>query len=209
MKKLVIIGSGGMGRVFYDLARESAGYNKTFLIKGFLDDDLKALDCFGNFPPVIGQITDYTPEGDEVFICSIGSSIRKKCMEAIINKGGEFINLIHKTARLGTNIKLGKGNFIGAYTTIAANASIGNYNFIQSYSIIGHDVEIGNWNRIDSHVVCIGGIKIENEVMIHTSAVLNHDVIVESNSHIGACSFVTLKVEQGTTVYGNPARRLK
>ncbi len=209
MKNLIIIGAGGMGRVFYDMARESIGYETEFIIKGYLDGNLSALDNFKNYPPVLNTVTDYIPEKYDIFVCSIGGVTRKKCIEEILGKDGEFYSLIHKTARIGTNVKLGKGNCIGAYTTIAADASIGDYNFIQSHTIIGHDVKIGNWNRIDSHVLCVGGITIEDEVMIHTSAVINHNVVVGSNSHIGACCFVIQDVEQGTTMFGNPARRLK
>jgi sugar O-acyltransferase (sialic acid O-acetyltransferase NeuD family) len=208
MKNLIIIGAGGMGRTYFDMARESLGFRANFSIKGYIDDNLQALDNFQNYPPLIDKISNYMPQKNDVFICSIGGTVRRKCIEIILDKGGEFHTLIHKTARIGTNVKLGKGNLIGAYTAIGADASIGNYNFIQSYTVIGHDVKIGNWNRIDSHVLCVGGISIGDEVMIHTSAVLNHNVVVDSNSHIGACSFVTRNVERETTVFGNPARRL-
>lgn len=40
MKKLVIIGAGGMGRTLYNIATESLGYGTDFTIKGFIDDDL-------------------------------------------------------------------------------------------------------------------------------------------------------------------------
>ena len=208
MKNLIIIGAGGMGRVMYDMARESHGYNESYQIKGFIDDNINALDNFVGYPPVISTIKDYQIQHDDVFICSIGGASRQNCMQNIINKGGEFISMIHKTARIGTNVKLGKAIMVGAFTTIAADAVIGDYNFIQSCTIIGHDVVIGDWNRIDSHVMFVGGVKIGNNNMIHTSAVLNHGVVVDDNAHIGACSFVTRKVESGTTVFGNPARRL-
>ena len=46
MKKLIIIGAGGMGRTLYDMAQESIGYKTEFVIKGFIDDNVNALDGF-------------------------------------------------------------------------------------------------------------------------------------------------------------------
>ena len=208
MKELIIIGAGGMGRTIYDMARESHGHKTDFIIKGFIDDNVDSLKGFFNYPPIIATIKEYIPQPEDIFVCSIGGSARKGCISEVLDRGGVFYTLVHHTARIGSNVRLGKGNMIGAFTTVAADAKIGDYNFIQSYTIIGHDVQIGDWNRIDSHVMCIGGIKIGNYNMIHTSAVINHNVIVGDDAHIGACSFVTRNVESGTTVFGNPARRL-
>ena len=208
MKNLIIIGAGGMGRTIYSNALESIGYGEKFVVKGFIDDNLNALDGFPNYPPLIDTIKDYTPQPDDVFVSSIGGASRRACMEEIIRRGGEFMELIHQTARVYTNAKLGKGNFIGAYTVIGNDAEIGDYNMIQSYTVIGHDAKIGSWNRIDTHVTCVGGIVVEDDVNIHTSAVISHKVIVESGAHVGALSFVIRKVKAGTTVMGNPAKKL-
>ena len=208
MKNLIIIGAGGMGRTVYSNALESVGYGEKFVVKGFIDDNLQALDGFSNYPPVIGTIKDYKPQADDVFVSSIGGESRRQCMEEIISRGGEFMELIHKTARIYTNAKLGKGNFIGAYSVIGNDAVVGDYNMIQSYTVIGHDTQIGSWNRIDTHVTCVGGIIIEDEVNIHTSAIISHNVRVESGAHVGALSFVIRKVKAGTTVMGIPAKKL-
>ena len=197
-----------MGRTVYSNALESVGYGDAFEVKGFIDDDLHALDGFPNYPPVVGTISGYQPEADDVFVCSIGGASRKPCMENIISRGGEFINVIHRTARLLTNVVIGKGNFIGADTVIGNDVVIGNYNMIQSYTIIGHDVRMGDFNRIDTRVTCVGGVVIENEVNIHSSAVISHKVTVESKSRVAALSFVIKDVKAGTTVIGNPAKRL-
>lgn len=208
MKQLIIIGAGGMGRTFYSNALECRGYGEVFKIKGFIDDNLLALDGFDGYPPVLGTIREYRPEPGDVFVSSIGGTARRACMEEIIARGGEFIELIHKTARVYQNARLGKGNFIGAYSVIGNDAVIGDYNMIQSYTVIGHDARIGSWNRIDTHVTCVGGIVIEDNVNIHTGAVISHQVVVESGSHVAACSFVIRRVKAGTTVFGNPAKRL-
>lgn len=208
MKQLIIIGAGGMGRTVYSNALESVGYGETFVVKGFIDDNLDALDGYNNYPPIIGTIKDYQPQENDVFVSSIGGSSRRICMEEIIRRGGEFLELIHKTARVYKNAKLGKGNFIGAYSVVGNDAVIGDYNMIQSYTVLGHDVRIGSWNRIDTHVTCVGGIVIEDEADIYTSAVISHNVRIETGAHVGALSFVIRKVKAGTTVMGNPAKRL-
>lgn len=209
MRDLVIIGAGGMGRTIYDMARENAGYNSEFIIKGFLDDNLDALVGFKNYPPVIGTIAEYEVRQNDVFVCSIGGESRRECMESIISRGGEFMTMIHPSSRIGTNVHIGKGCYVGAYSIVAADAFVDDYNFIQSHTIIGHDVKIGKWNRIDSYVFVVGGVEIGEGCMIHTNAVLNHNVVIGDGAHVGACCFVVNKVEAGTTVFGNPARRLK
>ncbi|MBR1542250.1 MAG: acetyltransferase [Bacteroidaceae bacterium] len=208
MKNLIIIGAGGMGRTVYSNALESVGFGEDFVVKGFIDDNLEALKDYPNYPPVIDTIKDYVPQKDDVFVSSIGGASRRRCMEKIIRRDGEFIDLIHKTARIYTNAKLGKGNFIGAFSVIGNDAEIGDYNMIQSYTVIGHDVKIGNWNRIDTHVTLVGGIVIEDDINIHTGAVISHNVRVESGAHVGACSFVFRTVKAGTTVMGNPAKKI-
>ena len=73
---------------------------------------------------------------------------------------------------------------------------------------IGHDSRIGDWNRIDTHVTLVGGTIVENETVIYSSAMINHNVTIENNARVAACSFVIRKVKSGTTVVGNPAKVL-
>lgn len=209
MKNLVIIGAGGMGRTIYDIARECVGYGKSFVIKGFIDDNINALNGFLNYPPLLDTISNYMPTENDVFAFSIGGDSRKKCIENLVERGGEFVNLIHTTARVGSNVKLGKGNIVAAFTSLGADCQIGNYNMIQSYTVIGHDAVIGDFNRIDTHVTCVGGIKIEDETTIHTGAVINHKVTVRNSAKVGACSFVIRNVKAGTTVLGVPAKKIE
>lgn len=206
MKNLIIIGAGGMGRTLYSNALECIGYGTEYMVKGFIDDDLSALDGFEHYPPLLGTIKDYIPQPNDVFVSSIGSHVRRKCIEEIISRGGVFQELIHNTAKILANVKMGKGNFVGAYTILGNDAVIGDYNMIQSYSIVAHDVRMGSFNRIDTHVTCVGGTIIEDDVNIHTSAVISHNVTVGKMAHVGALSFVIRSVAPETTVAGNPAR---
>lgn len=208
MKNLIIIGAGGMGRTVYGIACESAGYGSEYVITGFIDDDLNALDGYDNYPPIVGRIADYLPHDNDVFVCSIGGANRRNVIDTLLGRGAVFINVVHELARVRTNAKMGTGNIICPYVSVGADTVMGDYNMIQSFTTIGHDVTIGSYNRIDTHVTCVGGIKIGNEVDIYTSAVINHNVVVEDKAHVGACSFVIKKVKAGTTVFGVPAKNL-
>ena len=87
MKKLIIIGAGGMGRSLYNMAVGSLGYGEEFDIKGFIDDDTTKMDGFENYSPIVGTIRDYRPEEDDIFICSLGTVATKmKCTNSLLEK---------------------------------------------------------------------------------------------------------------------------
>lgn len=209
MKNLIIIGAGGMGRETFELATLCKGFNTEYKIKGFLDDNKVALKGFEGYPRVIDTISHYIPETDDVFVCSMGNvAKKKKSVDIILNKRGEFVNLIHPDAFVGKNVKMGKGCIVMQNAFIGVECTVNDHVLIQANAVIGHDVKIGKYSRIDCHVVCVGGIELKDEVTIHSSAVINHRVIVEQGATVGALSFVIRSVKENTTVLGNPARNM-
>ena len=210
MKHLIIVASGGMGRTVYSMAKESVGYGKIFDIKGFVDDNLHALDGFENYPPILGTIKDYQPKEDEVFVSSIGNTrVNRIVCDSLKQRGAKFFTLLHQKAIIRSNALIGEGTIIGEFATVGADAVIGENCLIQAYACVAHDCKLGNYVRIDTHCTCVGGVVIEDGATVHTSAVLNHNVCVEKDAVVGACSFVIKRVKAGTTVVGNPARKLR
>ena len=209
MKNLIIIGAGGMGRSLYNMAIGCHGYGTEFIIKGFLDDDVSQLDKFKGYPPILDTISNYVVQEDDVFTCSIGEVKTKfKLCSSIIKRGGEFITLIHEQARVCNNVVLGKGSIVAPFCLVDCDTVVGEMCLLQSDAVIGHDCTIGSYTRIDTHVTLVAGTVIGDRVTIHTSAVINHKVKVDDEAIVGACSFVIRKVKSGTTVVGNPAKRL-
>lgn len=207
MKHLVIIGAGGMGRCLYTLAKKSIGYQETFDVKGFIDDNVSALDNFANYPPILSTISDYQITEDDVFTCSIGDTgTKRKILESFKERGGEFITLIHEDSNIGQNTIIGKGTIIDDYVHIDPDVTIGEDCLIQSHAIIGHDCIIGDNVRIDTHCTLVGGTVVKDNACIFTLAMINHNVIIGENAVVGACSFVIKKVKPGTTVFGIPAK---
>lgn len=198
-----------MGRQVFLFAQGCKGFNKEFTIKGFLDDNPDAMVGYEGFPPVLGTVDGYRIQSEDVFFNSIGDiSAKKRCIEKILGKGGEFITLVHPTAGVSKGAKIGRGCMISPRAGIGTETEIGDFCLIQDNAIIGHDVRIGNFCRIDCNVVLIAGVKLDDGVCIHTSSVINHNVHVGENATVGALSFVIRNVKPGITVQGNPAKRI-
>ena len=209
MKKLIIIGGGGMGRSVYSMAEDSIGFNETFVIKGFLDDNLDSMNGFCGYKPVLGTIDGYKIEADDVFVCSIGDVQTKyEVCERLSLRGAKFFTIIGKTATIRKNAKIGDGCIIGNYTTIGTDAVLGKNCLIQSFASVAHDCVLGDYVRMDTRSMCVGGVVIKDRVSVFTNAVLSHNVVVGEDARIAALSFVIRKVKPGVTVFGNPAKTI-
>lgn len=208
MKNLIIIGTGAFARELYWHSLKSIGYGIDFKMKGFIDGDLKVSEEeYSKLPlDVLGDIYTYEIQKDDVFTCAIGiPAVRKKIIENMSYKNAEFINIIHNTAIIQGNVKLGKGIILCPYTYVNDHASVGDYVMINMMSGLGHDVELGDYSCLMGHVELCGYVKVGNEVYFGGgSRVLPHGKVGEG-SYVGSGSVVLKKVKAGDKVFGNPA----
>lgn len=209
MKQLLIIGARGWGREVYNMLPGCLGYQTEFEVKGFLDDKKDALDGMEGYPEIISSVEDYFPQDNDVFVCALGDVHWKKhYADIILSRKGCFIKIIHKTASIGRNTKLGKGCIITESVGISCDVSIGDFVTFQAYSIVGHDAQIGDFCHLGCRSFMGGCSVIGNETTIQTSSIIIPHVKVGNNSMIGAGAVVIKKVKDGDTVYGNPAKKL-
>ncbi len=209
MKRLIIIGARGYGRHVHDLAKTMDGFSSEFTIKGFLDDKADALESYSNYPPILSSVESYEPQENDVFVCALGDvSYKRKYVDIIAWKGGEFFSVIPASVRIGSNSIVGKGCVLGYNSVIDCDVSIGDFVTIQENVVIGHDVAIGDNCMIDSFSFLGGFSKIGKNVTIHTSAVIVPKIVVEDESVVNAGSVVIRNVKSGSIVMGNPAKKL-
>ena len=184
MKNLVILGAGGLAREVYDLANYCYGNDPDFKIRGFLSDGPSNIESYG-YPPVLSTVNSYEIKHDDVFVSGIGNVMdRKKVVEIILKKGGQFINLIHPSVVISPSVRLGTGIAIKAFSVLASNVTIGDFTFLQSSTICGHDVNIGNFCHVNSFSFFAGCVTVDDLVTINAGT-----RIVQSR-HIGQCSVI-------------------
>ena len=206
MKKLIIIGARGAGRESFVTATQSNGYGRDFEIKGFLDGKADALDGMNGYPPILSSVEDYYVESDDVFICALGDpKWRKYYSDLVKEKGGEFISIIDKTARIGKNVLIGKGCIIRNGADLSSDIKVGDFVYIQPYTVIGHDSVIGDYCHLNTYSFMGGGCYLGDMSIIHTGGIVLPHIRVNNNAIVGAGAVVIKNVKPNTTVFGNPA----
>lgn len=197
MKKLIIIGASGHGKVIADIA-VNIGYKDIF----FLDDDLGLKECAGF--PVIGQTSMSTQiDGDK--IVAIGNSeIRQRMMREI-----KTVSLIHPKAIISRRVKIGEGTVIMAGAIINSDVVIGKGCIINTGSSIDHDCVIKDYVHVSvgSHIsgTCIIGEKN----WIGAGAIITNNVSICSNCIIGAGAVVIKNINDCGTYVGVPTKKIK
>ena len=209
VKKSIIVGAGGHCRVILSILKfyndyEAVGIadrNNHFF--GEIINDLSIKYTWNDFVSIKEKGIDYA------FI-AVGSNDERISLYKKL-KAIEFRipNLIHPTALLETDIKLGDGNVICLGARISTLVSIGSNCVVYSGTIIDHEVNIGNNVYIASGCLIAGRVKIENNVFIGIGVTIKEKVTVGEGSVIGAGSVVLKDIPSNSIVAGIPARNIK
>lgn len=181
---------------------------ETWKISGFLDDDLDSLKGIPCDYPVIGRISDWQPEKDEVFALAIGVPSTKEKIAAMLKaRGAIFPPIIHPTAIIAAFSHYGEGFIAFPYAKLSVNSAVGDFVSLLS-SGIGHDVYIGDYTTISGACNILRNIKIGKRVFIAAGVSIAQDITIGDNAYIGLGSVVIENVSDDAKMFGNPARRL-
>ena len=208
-QQLVIIGAGGFGREMVAWAEQSVQFEREWVLKGFIDDNLDALKDRPSPARLLGRIQDYQPASDEVFICALGvPAIKRKCSELIASRGGRFTRLVHRTAVLGHEVQLGEGVVLCPFAVISANNRLGRGVAVNLHASVDHDAVVGDWTQINCHCDLTASVEVGEEVFFGSRVSVIPNVKIGDRAYIGAGSVVLRDVAAGVKVVGAPARRI-
>lgn len=209
MEKILIVGAGGFGREVHNWIIDSKENYPNWELVGFIDDDLSALDGYSYDVNIVSTISDYQPKPNEYLVLAIGNPKTRSSLAALLeNRGAGFETLIHRTAVVGENVKLGRGCVLCPNSVITADSVIGAFAIINCNSTVGHDTRIGDFTTISGHADITGYARVGKGVIIGSHACILPGVSVADGAIVGAGSVVIKNVKEGTTVFGNPARSI-
>jgi sugar O-acyltransferase, sialic acid O-acetyltransferase NeuD family len=198
MKKLIIIGASGHGKVVADIAEKNR-YEKI----EFLDDDEKLQSC-GKYP-VLGKSKNIKEYEGDVIVAIGNAKIRQKIQGSI--ESHRLITLIHPDAVISDDVEIGIGSVVMAGAVINPGTVIGKGCIINTSSSIDHDCKLQDYVHISigSHVA--GTVEIGNCSWIGAGATVSNNVKICSNCVIGAGAVVVRDIKKAGIYIGIPARK--
>lgn len=124
--------------------------------------------------PIIGQIKDIInliPQNSCLF-CAIDDNILRQKICDDYSFYYQFPNCIHPQSFISNSVKLGCGNYIGAFVSILADSNIGSFNIINDSISISCDVQIENYNYLSSNVSLGDNIILKNNIFVGMNAII-------------------------------------
>ncbi len=140
--RIVIIGAGGHGKVVCDAILSQNEY----VINGFVDASVPVGETIINNYHVIASQDDLASLSSQVdfFIVAIGNNQSRK---KVFREAKVFLKpatIVHSSAVVGSDVKIGEGTVILANAVINASSEIGENVIVNSRTVVDHDCIIGN-----------------------------------------------------------------
>jgi sugar O-acyltransferase (sialic acid O-acetyltransferase NeuD family) len=211
-RSLIIIGTGGGALDVLDVIEASNATSPLWSVAGFLDDASEPGDLFYGID-VLGGISDAARFPECAFIKAIGSERSYQRLPRILASAGvatdQFATLSHPTASVSRRAILGRGVLVNHGVSVGGGVAIGDHVVLCPGAIVGHDTRVGDFGIVAPGAVISGHVAIERNCYIGAGAVVRQGIRIGEGSLVGMGAVVIRDVEPGTTVVGNPARRLR
>lgn len=200
MKRIILIGASGHGKVVADIARLN-GYEEI----SFLDDNIEITSC-GKYP-VIGTTKEYRNYDCDFFVSIGRTSTRKEICEQLFAANKRIPVLIHPKAIVADDVIICDGTVVMAGAVINPNTRIGKGCIINTCSSVDHDNVICDYVHVAVGAHLCGTVTIGEETWIGADATITNNVTICNNCLIGAGALVLRDINERGTYVGVPVKK--
>ena len=212
MKNLYIVGAGGFGREVAWLVERINEKEKTWNLKGFIDDNIELQETTEGGYPVVGSC-DYLTSIDEMVwvVCAVGNAkVRKKIIEKLEQFSNiSFATLVDPAVISSKRVDIGEGSIICAGTILTVDILVGKHVIINLNCTIGHNDIIDNFVTVYPGVHISGNVKVGECTELGTGMQIIQGKKIGCRSIMGAGAVVIKDVPDDCTAVGNPAKIIK
>lgn len=207
MRKLIIWGAGGHGKVVLDIARAMELFSEIV----FVDDSCASpggfCDC--RLLPTSDGFETLKARGHSCFVVAIGNNpARARCFLEGINRGLDAVALIHPSATVSASVRIGGGTVVMPRVVVNADAVIEHNCILNTGVIVEHDCHVGDHVHLAPGVILGGSVTVEPYSLLGIGTIAVPGTRIGASAVVGAGAVVLDSVPSGATSVGVPAKVL-
>ena len=206
---VLIFGAGSLGLTALDLFQRN-----NVVVFGLLDDNKDLHGKEFSDVSVLGETDDdgflkLVGQKCEAFVAIGDGRVRKRLVKMLNERRKvQPVNAIHDMATVSALAIIGHGNLIAARAVINPFAEVGQHCIIQSGVIIESQAKLSDYVQVGTGSLINNGVTIGESAFIGSGVTIVAGVTIGKNARVGAGSVVVENVDDGATVFGNPAKKL-
>ena len=204
---IVVVGAGGHGRELIDIVEAVNRQRATFQLLGVLDEhgdqnDLLArrgIRVLGGNEALTGLQAAYS--------VGIGSPEARRSVDSLATTAGlEPATIVHPTAVLGSDLRLGPGFVAAAHAQVTTNVATGRHVHLNLAATVSHDCVLGDYVTLSPGSHVSGNARIGDGVTLGAGAVVRQGVTIGAGTFVGAGAVVVGDLPPAVMAVGLPAR---
>ena len=206
---IVIVGAGGFAREVETLLPGFLA-GQPYHLKGFLGKDQGVPSEHDLSSRLLGDPESYQPAPEDRFVLAIGNMpARRRTFQALSEKGGIFLTLVHPLALVAPTAVLQAGVLIYPFACVSNNARLDEGVKLNYYASVGHDTQLGKYCLLAPYATVNGFGTLEDEVYLSTHATVAPQVHVGRGAKLSANSAAMKDVPPEHLVFGVPGRMVR
>ncbi|HBF45943.1 MAG TPA: transferase [Shewanella frigidimarina] len=210
MKKLYLVGAGGFAREIYSYLLFNKFIYNGYKLAGFLSDNTNDLNNYPIKHEIFDEIRSTKLTSDDAIIIAVADCKFKESIYSFYKaQNVNILTYIHGTAFIGHNVTIEDGSVVCPYAILTSDVRLGKAVTVNVHASIGHDAVLGDYSTLSGHCDVTGGVELESKVFTGSHSLVIPKVKVGEGAIIGAGSVVISKVKAGSTMFGNPAKKIK
>lgn len=203
---LVIVGAGGFGREVLQYAQDCIGRGDAFHIRGFIDDNPRALTDLEDSAWSIGTVDDYEPSSDDQVVVAIGEpEARCRAADRLASRGAKFMTLRHPLSYVAASAELAEGCILAPFSFVGPGAQLMSHVVLNTYASAGHDARIGECAVLSPYSAVNGAVQVGKGTLFGSGAVAVVGARIGKHAKVAAGSIVYGDVPDFSLAVGNPA----
>lgn len=206
MRRLVIVGAGGHGKVVADTAMQMRQWDSI----EFVDLLYPELERIGPWNVVAKNLEELDRNELTNFIIAVGDNkLRLSLHNSALVLGFEPTTIIHPSAYVSPYVSIGAGSVIFAHAVVHIGADLGACSIINTASTIDHDCVLGKSVHVSPGAHLAGEVSVGDFSWVGIGAVVKQQINIGNSVTVGAGASVVSNIDDHLVIIGVPAKPVK